>query len=238
MVEDAAPRDRSALQSIVGPFSSRPRLMVGVAVGVVAFILLPLAFPHIETSTRAILSWDLACLLFLALVFLLLRRQDLAALKARVVAEDEGHGIIVALVMIAAAASLWASGLELSRAKDAKGLIQEARVALAVASVALAWMTMQMIFSLHYAHEYYAPDLSTEDEGDVIGGLEFPGGEQPDSWDFLHFAIVIGVASQTADIEFTNKRMRRIGTVHSVVSFVFNTAILALTINLLAGLFG
>ncbi|MDX7952300.1 DUF1345 domain-containing protein [Lichenihabitans sp. Uapishka_5] len=98
-------------------------------------------------------------------------------------------------------------------------------------------VTTQIIFALHYAHEYYAPDKATPEEDDVIGGLAFPGGEEPDNWDFVHFAIVIGVASQTADIAFTAKRLRRIGTVHSVISFAFNTAVLALTINLLAGLF-
>ena len=71
----------------------------------------------------------------------------------------------------------------------------------------------------------------------MIGGLKFPGDQEPDNWDFVHFAVVIGVASQTADIAFTAKRLRRIGTVHSVISFTFNTAVLALTINLLAGLF-
>jgi uncharacterized membrane protein len=69
------------------------------------------------------------------------------------------------------------------------------------------------------------------------GGLKFPGGEAPDYWDFLHFSVIIGVACQTADIEFTAKPLRRIGALHGVLSFVFNTVALALTINLLAGLF-
>ena len=75
-------------------------------------------------------------------------------------------------------------------------------------------------------------------EGDVVGGLLFPGGAEPDAWDFVHFAVVIGVASQTADVAFTAKRLRRIGTVHGLIAFAFNTAVLALTINLVAGLFG
>jgi uncharacterized membrane protein len=71
----------------------------------------------------------------------------------------------------------------------------------------------------------------------VVGGLVFPGGGEPDYWDFLHFSIVIGVASQTADIGFSSKGMRRTGTLHCVLAFVYNTVILALTINLVAGLF-
>ena len=95
---------------------------------------------------------------------------------------------------------------------------------------------MHFIFALHYVHRYFrpTPDGSTSDH---VGGLAFPGGELPDFWDFLHFSIVIGVASQTADIAFTRKDLRRLGTVHGLVAFVFNTAVLALGINLVAGLF-
>ena len=81
------------------------------------------------------------------------------------------------------------------------------------------------------------PTTTTTPRRKIKGGLGFPGGTLPDYWDFLHFAVVIGVASQTADIAFTAQRLRRIGTVHSIVSFVFNAAILGLTINIVAGLF-
>ena len=233
-----ASRLKPFLPKIVRPFAGRPRLMSGIGVGVVAFVVLSLLPLGLETSTRAILSWDLTCLWFLVMTLAHMRRQSLADLKAHVAAQDEGQGIIVTVVAIAAAASLGAVGLELSLAKNAHGVDQGLRIGLALATVALSWFTTQVIFALHYAHEYYAPDTTTPDGDDVVGGLQFPGGQEPDNWDFVHFAVVIGVASQTADIAFTAKRLRRIGTVHGVISFVFNTAILALTINLLAGLFG
>ena len=231
-----APHKRP-LHSVVGPFVARPRLTSGLAIGIVVD-LVSYMFPlHLETSTRAIVSWDLSCLWVLTLTLTHMRTQSLEDLKRHVASQDEGQGIIVTVVLIAAAASLWAVGLELSLAKDAKGMGKDLRVLLTLATVALAWMTTQLIFALHYAHEYYAPDKATPEEDDVIGGLQFPGGEEPDSWDFLHFAIVIGVANQTADIAFTKKRLRRIGTIHGLIAFTFNTAVLALTINLLAGLF-
>ena len=135
-----------------------------------------------------------------------------------------------------AAASLAAVAIELSTAKDAGGAVEALRIGLAMATVALSWFVTQLIFALHYAHEYYAPDDDDDPATQEQGGLKFPGDEPPDYWDFVHFAIVIGVASQTADVEFTSRRLRRIGTVHSVVSFIFNTVVLALTINALAGL--
>ena len=102
----------------------------------------------------------------------------------------------------------------------------------------LSWFVAQLIFALHYAHEYYELAHDGAEPPHLQEGLAFPGGEPPDYWDFLHFAVVIGVASQTADIAFTRKALRRIGTVQGVVAFTFNTVVLALTINLLASLFG
>ena len=231
------PQSRPALQRLFGPFAARPRLLSGLAIGLLVFGLWSLIGPDLEASTRAIVCWDLASTWFIVLTLGHMRTQSLDNLKAHVAANDEGQGMIVTVVLIAAATSLLAVGLELSLAKDAKGMEKELRVALALVTVALSWFTTQLIFALHYAHAYYAPDKTTPEEDDVIGGLNFPGGEEPDNWDFLHFAVVIGVASQTADISFTAKRLRRIGTVHSLISFAFNTAVLALTINLLAGLF-
>ena len=108
--------------------------------------------------------------------------------------------------------------------------------AAAFVTVTASWFLMQVVYALHYAHAYYGAHPET---GEDCGGLAFldrPKAE-PDYWDFLHFAIVIGVAAQTADIAFTDKRLRRLGTAHSVIAFVFNTLIVALTINLVAGLF-
>ena len=227
----------SLLRATLGPFASRPRLTSGIGIGLAVFALSTVLPIHIAWTTRAIVCWDLTCFWFLSLTLQHMRHQRLESLKEHVAAQDEAQGAIVTVVLVAAAASLWAVGLELSLAKDAHGVLKDLRVVLALATVVLSWFTTQLIFALHYAHEYYAPDKSTPEEDDVVGGLQFPGGEEPDNWDFVHFAVVIGVASQTADVAFTAKRMRRIGTVHGLVAFGFNTAVLALTINLLAGLF-
>jgi len=157
-------------------------------------------------------------------------------MQTRAIAQDEGAGMILALAIAAAAASLVTIGVELSLAKGSHGLEGALRIALAFVTVVLSWTFVQTIFALHYAHEYYAP---IEDEpASIRAGLGFPGEAQPDYWDFLHFALVIGVAGQTADITFTSKAQRRTGTVHSVLSFAFNTIVLALSINLTASLFG
>lgn len=228
---------RSPWRAFLGPFASRPRLTSGIAVGIVLFALSAVAPFGLERSSRAILAWDVTCVWFIALTLQHMRGMDQNDIKAQVVAQDEGQGIILTLVLIAAAASLAAVAVELSLAKDAHGALKGFRVGLALATVGISWFTTQLVFALHYAHEFYAPDYATPDETDVIGGLQFPGGQDPDYWDFVHFAVVIGAAAQTADIAFTKKRLRRIGTVHGLIAFTFNTAVLALTINLLSGLF-
>ena len=107
-------------------------------------------------------------------------------------------------------------GLELSEAKADHGLFKAARVVLAFATVSASWFVAQLIFALHYAHEYYSP--SDTQPGALREGLKFPEGGEPDYWDFLHFSIIIGVAAQTADIAFDSRRLRRIGTVHSLLA--------------------
>ena len=105
---------------------------------------------------------------------------------------------------------------------------------LALTTVALSWTFVHLIFAFHYAHAFYAP----AGKGKDFGGLLFPGGEAPDYWDFLHFSLIIGVAQQTADIQITARTLRRTATVHSVTAFLFNTVIVALTVNLAVGLLG
>lgn len=216
------------------PFSSRPRLLAALAIGVAVAVALAATPAPLRGSTRAILAWDAGCLTFIASVLIFMKGRRADQIRAQAARDDEGRGLILALVVVAAAASLGAIGAEVSLAKGADGLERAMRAALTIVTVAASWFVVQLIFTLHYAHEYYSPDKIA---GGDIEGLSFPGDEPPDYWDFLHFATVIGVASQTADIAFTSKPLRRIGTVHGLVSFLFNTVVLALTINLLAGLF-
>jgi uncharacterized membrane protein len=212
--------------------TARPRLAgsagAGLAVGAVALLGLDM-----RLSTSVILGWDVFCLAFLTAAFFMVVDEAPDAIAARAATQDEGQGIILLLITIATAASLSAVAAELVEVKGAKPEIYALHAALAVGTVAVSWLVMQTILALHYAHEYYAAG----DDGAPRGGLQFPGVEAPDYWDFLHFAIIIGVASQTADICIADRRLRRLSTVHSVIAFVFNTLIIALTINLVAGLF-
>jgi uncharacterized membrane protein len=219
-------------------FRDRPRLVTALAVGIAVGVILYTVPNGLGVTTRNILIWDSAALTFTVLMIRMMCDCGIDRIQARAQAQDEGRGLTLTLSVLSATLSVFAIAQELSLAKGDHEPVKALRVALAFATIAVSWFFTHLIFALHYAHEYYSPETCEDQEGRTDrGGLNFPGGEPPDYWDFLHFAVIIGVASQTADIEFTSKPLRRIGSVHGALSFVFNTVVLALTINLLAGLF-
>jgi uncharacterized membrane protein len=132
-------------------------------------------------------------------------------------------GAIGAVVAAIALATSWRPATRLLTGWDVAVALY---VALAAFTILLSWAFIHTIFALHYAHEFY-------DETDG-GGLAFPGDREPDYWDFVYFSFVIGMTSQVSDVAITSKLIRRTAAAHGIVSFVFNAALLALTVNLAA----
>jgi uncharacterized membrane protein len=97
------------------------------------------------------------------------------------------------------------------------------------ATLFLVWAFANTMYTLHYAHLYY----STNDAGEDCRGIAFPQTDEPLMADFAYFAFTIGVALQTADASITSRRIRRVVTVHEIVSFFFNVGVLALVVNVL-----
>jgi len=219
--------------AIVGAFATRPRLAGSLLTGLAAGLAVGF-FTQLRPMAAGIIGWDVACLTFVALMTRYMWKRDQKALRTHAAEADEGRIVVLVLILTASVVSVAAIAMELSAAKSDHGLARALSLGLAFFTVAMSWWFVQLNFALHYAHAYYT--RSQTGRGDA-GGLKFPGTEAPDYWDFLHFSIVIGVASQTADIAFTEKGLRRLGTAHSLFAFVFNTVIVALTINLLASLF-
>jgi uncharacterized membrane protein len=221
---------RKIVQRCLRPLLRRPHLLVAVILGVVIYVALQ---PWVARDiTRALLGWNGGIILFLVFSFLYMSGADPSCMKRRAISHDEGGHLILALTLFAAVASIGALVAELTQAKGHGGVD---RAGLAAGTVILSWLFVQAVFAMHYAHLYY---LAENQSARHQGGLDFGyTDEEPDYWDFVHFAIVIGATSQTADIVFKTRAMRRVGTVHSVVAFGFNTAILATMINLAAGLF-
>jgi uncharacterized membrane protein len=222
-----SPVRRRRLPAGLRHLSVRPRLAAGLAVfAVVAAVAA--GFGAWSWSTDVLLAWNTAAALSIGLDFGMMAGSDERAMRERAVLLDDGQEVILALSIAAAIASLVAIVAELAVVRDLTGLARAAHVGLAAVTVATAWTFIHVMFAVHYAHEWAG--------GSGDPGLRIPGEDHPDYWDFLYVAVVIGTSGQTADVEFTSKRMRRIGLVHCTLAFFFNTTVLALTVNIAAGL--
>ena len=205
--------------------------MTGIALGLAVYVLGG-AYVH-NPITRSLIGWDCGVVLFVAWSFIWMMGVQPDTMKKRAIEHDEGRHLVLALAVFAAVASIGALVAELSISKGQAGA--HLRVGLAAGTVVLSWLFVQVVFALHYAHVFYAAEENSQTHR---GGLEFNcDEEEPDYWDFFHFSVVIGATSQTADVVFRSKEMRRVSTVHTLLAFAFNTAILATMINLAANLF-
>ncbi len=192
--------------------------------------------------SRLALGWDVGVGLFLIeSVVKLMRARSTDDLRHMAAAMDEAGGAILPLALLAAVASVVVVVGEAVRVSGDRSQVGGAAI-LALATVALSWTFVHLIFAFHYAHQFYAPatpgGIPAGSRPRDRGGLVFPGGEDPDYWDFVHFSMIIGVAQQTADIQISDKGLRRTATVHSVTAFLFNTVVVALTVNLAVSLLG
>ncbi len=210
---------------------ARPRLLICFVLGLATTQLLPDTLAH-QTITRAIIGWNLGACLYLLLAARMMFWSSHERMRTRALQQDEGRILVLALVVAAALVCIGAIVAQLAVAKDIKGALRYMHIALAALTIVSSWAFTQVMFALHYAHEYYASEIRGQS-----GGLDFPGGHAPDYGDFLYFACVIGTSGQTADVSFTNRPMRRTGLVHCVLAFFFNTTLLALTINIASSLF-
>lgn len=209
---------------------ARPRLFICILIGIATTLLLPpVLAPHL--ITRSIIGWNAGACLYLLLAFRMMFWSSHERMRRRALTQDEGRILVLSLVVIAAIVGLGAIVAELSVAKDIHGELRIAHIALAALTILTSWAFTQTMFALHYAHDYYA----SEAKGNQ-GGLDFPGGHAPDYGDFLYFACVIGTSGQTADVSFSSRAMRRIGLLHCILAFLFNTTLIALTINIASGL--
>jgi uncharacterized membrane protein len=208
-------------------FLLRRRLGVTIVVGIALFCVLP---GTMRLATRALLSWDLTAALYIGLVFAMIARSTVETCHRRAALYDEGDWAITLLVVGSAAASFVAIFAELANLKSS-GQFPLFSLGLTGATVVLSWTFTHVVFTLHYANLYYRPD-----HHGPAGGLEFPGDRDPDYRDFLYYAFVIACASQTGDVNTLSREMRRITLLQGIVAFVFNTALLALSINVGASL--
>jgi uncharacterized membrane protein len=210
----------------------RPRLFAGILVTLATGPVLPGAF---SATTRGIIAWDIGVLVYLLLAAQLFVSESPDQMPAAAEAQQEGEWTIFALTLAVVIVSFVAVSTEFSAIKGASASEKGWQVTLVAVTLFLSWLVTHVTFAFRYAHEYYAHD---EGGPEIDRGLDFPGDNEPDYLDFLYFALVLGMTFQVSDVEITARKLRRVATLHGLLSFLFNTVIVAFTVNIAAGLMG
>jgi uncharacterized membrane protein len=219
--------------------AGRPRLFSSLLEGIVIYVATPAS---LSQPARLTLAWDCALLAFLSLTALMARGATPAKMRRRAQFQDTNRWAILGLTVAAALAGLLSIGLVLPDAKHEPDLLAKVSVMLAGLTIFLSWVFAHTMFALHYAHEFYGnrrgdpPPKGDTPAPSHAGGLAFPEESTPDYWDFLYFSLVVGMTCQVSDVQVTSRSMRRLTLAHGLVAFLFNTVILALSINIAAGL--
>jgi uncharacterized membrane protein len=196
------------------------RFYASVAVGLAVWFaaaMLPLA-------ARFLAAGDAFCLAFLLMIAVMVARLTAEGLRKRAAMEDEGILIIILITL----AVIAVSGVAIVLVLKQKTAMSPLQLALAVSGIPLGWFTLHTIAAFHYADLYYA---RKEHGPQSVRGLEFPDTKEPGAWDFLYYAFTIGTTAQTSDTNLRDTRMRIATLGHSVVSFFYNTAIIAMSVN-------
>lgn len=230
--EPVAPDQTSAIEVLYTSWRHRlatltagTRLLIAIGASALTALLTPTSAMWAQ---RAVASWNGFAVVALSLMWLPILTLKPAQIEHVARREDPSRVAALALVVVGAGISLLAVGvlLSLSRAMTVRAHLGAA--ALALSAVVLAWVLMHTVFTLRYAHLYYAAHTQPN-------GLAFPGDlRQPDYLDFAYFSFIIGMTAQTADVSITSFRLRRTALLHGVVAFGFNTAVIALSIGALS----
>jgi uncharacterized membrane protein len=224
MAKTATPQSESWLHRHTRVLRHRPHFSTAAALFLV--LLATMLGAGIGLARGMLYAFDASALIFLAGVVLMFVRSPAAVIRARVPSQDAGRwGVLWSGVTVSAVAVV-SLGIELHAAESGGGIVQ---IVLAAASLVLSWCFLNTMFGLDYAHEYYMTAKNKEKP------LAFPGTDEPDYWDFMYFAFVLGMTFQVSDVAIQRKSVRRVALAHGIVAFFFDVFILALSVNVVAG---
>ncbi|QHI97165.1 DUF1345 domain-containing protein [Xylophilus rhododendri] len=205
-----------------------------LAYAALAFIVVALLPLPIEWPARGLLAWIAAAAIDLGLAARLASGFDACRIRERAKAQDESAWVLFLVMVVALCASVAAIVLLIGHAKNLPPAQRVLQLLLSALALAASWLWIHSLFAFHYSHLYYQSEDEKAENAADSAGLDFPGPEDPEYFDFLYHALVIGMTSQVSDVQVTTGRMRRLTTVHALLAFVFNVVLLALGINALA----
>jgi uncharacterized membrane protein len=220
------------LIDLIAGHDARHRMVLGSVAAAAVFFSLR---NHVRLPADIIAAWDSFAVCVLASAWLTILMTPQRTLRARAQKQDFGRTVLFVFVVVAACAALFAVGFLVRVGRSEMRSHFTGHLVLGLATVVLSWSLTHTVFGLRYTHAFYG-DSDQPGVHQHAGGLIFPGDRPPDYFDFAYFSFVVGMTSQVSDVQITSRRMRRLTLVHSVLSFGFNTIILALLINTVAGL--
>ncbi len=217
---------------LVNIIQAHKRTFIGLVTGLVAYWLIgpPLGMP-LHGAPRVIAAWDIGSLVFLLLCALWFTTTPPSRMPANADAQQEGEWSVFAITLVGVSVSFGAIIVGFGGGKDLSEHVRALHVALVALTLLVSWVVMQATFAMRYAHEYY----QRSDGVKIDGGLQFPSDDQPDYWDFTYFSVVLGMTFQVSDVQITSRKLRRVATMHGFLGFVFNTVIIAVTVNIASG---
>jgi uncharacterized membrane protein len=211
---------------------ARHRFLISLAVAAAIFFSLR---GHLSLLTESIGTWDAFAVSALGLTWLTIVKTPYEDLRGHAKEQDVSRFAIFVFVVTAACAALFAVVLLIRAHRVETSRHLTSHLLLALGTVGLSWALVHTVFSLRYAHIFYG-DSDDRTVGEKAGGLAFPEEEHPDYSDFAYFSFVVGMTCQVSDVQVTSRRLRRLTLLHGMLSFAFNTVILALLINTVSGL--
>lgn len=220
---------RNAWHILWRQIRSRSRLRTAALIGLLIGAFLP---PNFAMSTRLLIAWDVSIVLYLVLMLWMFHRATPTIMRARAIQLDEGAWVMLFIIVVAAIASIAAIVMELSDIKSVPRIERLTHLTLGITTITCSWAFVHTNFAVHYAHEYY---ICLKESGRAA--LEFPQSQdhEPDYWDFMYFSFVVGMTSQTSDVQIAAPGLRRLALLHGVIAFFFNATLLALAVNTAAG---
>jgi uncharacterized membrane protein len=225
-----APEEISLGASILRHCHAQIRFLISLCVGLAVAFFAPID----DVIPRILAGWNAGGWLYLLLIGIKMARAEVEGIKREAGIERESRIAVLFIVTLGSVFALLALFVQLMALKSEHGSDRNISIAVSVATIILSWLLIHTVFALFYAHEFHSE--GKRGAGGHGGGLDFPDDATPDYLDFLYFSFVVGTTAQTSDVAVTSRVMRRVVMLHGILSFFFNTAVIAFAVNLAAQL--
>jgi uncharacterized membrane protein len=204
------------------------RLAISLAAALLAFLV---EWDSVSWHARVVAAWDLGACTFLGLAWMLASQSDAKSTRDHVLSQDLSGYLIFLFVVSASCACVVALGFVVGPIRALPFWSRAWHLVLTVGALLSSWLLIHTVFAFHYAHRF---DSGPRGRGSQPPPLQFPGGREPDYMDFIYYSFVVGMTSQVADVAIASPEMRRLTMIHGIIAFLFNIAVLALSINIFA----